>query len=321
VNTNAQHVVLNGISYELGNLLPIESLMDEGLQMETVSELLAKQLSSVSVIQRPMFDAIRDCIRQTLEASDLGAASIDTVIVVTESFEEIVSQEPAGAWNFKAMRDRVVELLRDLGIGGASLLCATFGGCTNMLQAIGLASDLVRGGTRKNVLIVAAEKCSTVESRIMQDAVALSGDGVATCIVGADASHKSNRYRIDGSSIVPIGAARTGGDKAALMLDMSRAAKSAAASCNSVSRREPCDYDWLVLGNYNRESSAIYSRILGFTPERTFTANLGRFGHISFDPLINLGALSSTGAAKSPDAAMLFFCGPTSCGALAVTAC
>jgi 3-oxoacyl-[acyl-carrier-protein] synthase III len=108
---------------------------------------------------------------------------------------------------------------------------------------------------------------------------------------------------------------------AALLLEMFRAMKDAAADCYDACRMQPGDFRWVVLGDYNRNTSLTYSKLLGFSPQRTFLQNVGRLGHIPFDPLINLADLAAGAGVKAKDAVLLFLCGPVSCGAMAVTAC
>jgi 3-oxoacyl-[acyl-carrier-protein] synthase III len=101
---------------------------------------------------------------------------------------------------------------------------------------------------------------------------------------------------------------------------MFRAMKSAAADTYEGCGRQPEEFRWLVLGDYNRLTRATYSRLLGFKPEATFLDNVGRMGHIPFDSLINLADLRTGGQVASGDSLLLFLCGPISCGSVALKA-
>jgi len=313
-------VLLSAIHYEVGTAVPVGRLLDDNVPIENINELLDKGVQAYSVMQRPLADALRDCTRRSLAEAGLSGDDIDTVILVTESFSELFSSKGESA-SFREVRNRTFDLFYDFGIRRAAIFCATYGGCTNLLQAALTAKALVQQGRARHVLIVAAERFADTGSRLMKEAVSIAGDGVAACVVSVAALGTSRAFTLDFISLAPYKNMQPGGDMANLLLEMFRALKNAAADCYEALHRQPRHYSWVVLGDYNRQTSLTYSKLLGFQPEKTFLDNVGRLGHIPFDPLINLADLAESRRVKSDDALLLFMCGPISCGALSVTAC
>lgn len=317
----SNNVVIRGISYRMGTVRAVQDLVGEGLSIEAVTELLEKGVKGFSVFDRPIADAVKECTVQSLSLAGISAAEIDTVILITESFSELfVETGRSLKGSFRDVRDQAFDLFYSLGIRNSSILCATYGGCTNFLQAILLAKALVSQGASRNVLLVAAEKFASTEARLMKEAVSIAGDGVAACVVNSDLSTGEGAYRIDYVSIAPYKNTQSGGDAASLLLEMFRAMKSAAADCYEACGRQPRDFKWVVLGDYNRQTSTIYGKLLGFPAENTFLENVGRFGHIPFDPLINICDLSKLTTLRPSDPILLFLCGPISCGPIALEA-
>lgn len=315
-----QNAVLHSIDYEPGIAVPVQCLIDQGISLEVVDDLLAKGVVAFSLIERPLAPVLRDCVQRSLDKAGLKGADIDTVILITESFGELFDSGEASRQTFRQIRNQTFELFYELGIHTASLFCATYGGCTNLLQAALMAKSIVQQGLGRHVLLVAAERFSSLDARLMQEAVSIAGDGVAACVVSAEAPGRS-AFRLDFVSMAPYKNLLPGADMAAMLLAMFRSMKNAAADCYDACKMQPGDFRWVVLGDYNRNTTLTYSKLLGFAPDRTFLKNVGRLGHIPFDPLINLADLATTGQVHRHDSVLLFLCGPVSCGAISVTVC
>lgn len=316
---SAKQAFLHSIDYAVGAAVPIASLADQGVAIETVDELLAKGVQAFSLLERPLDQVIGECVRASLDRAGLQGDAIDSVILVTESFAELFDGGQTDL-SFRQIRNRCFDLFYGLGITKASLLCATYGGCTNFLQASLMAKSMIQQGLGRHVLLVAAERFSTLASRLMDEAVSVAGDGVAACVVSAEAPAGS-AFRLDFIGLAPYKNIVPDADMAAKLLEMFRSMKHAAADCYDSCRMQPGDFRWVVLGDYNRSTTLTYSKLLGFPPERAFLDNVGRLGHIPFDPLINLADLHRSRQVSQCDAVLLFLCGPLSCGAVAATLC
>ena len=309
---------LHAIDYVAGTPVPVQSLADHGFPIETVDALLDKGVHSFAVLDQTLDIPLRACTRRALDKAGIGGDEIDAVILVTESFSSLF--ESGESESFRQIRNRAFTFFQEAGINKASLFCATYGGCTNFLQAALTARTLVQQGLSRHVLLVAAERFPTLASRLMDEAVSLAGDGVAACVISA-AAPADTGFRLDFVSLAPYRNMTPGADLATMLLEMFRSMKHAAADCYDACRMQPGDYRWIVLGDYNRNTTLTYSKLLGFPPERAFIENVGRYGHIPFDPLINLADLLGQGHAVPGDAVLLFLCGPVSCGAVSVTLC
>ncbi|OOO33546.1 UNVERIFIED_ORG: hypothetical protein BTE55_09820 [Rhizobium sophorae] len=314
-------VKLSGIAYELGDRCPVLDLVGDGITIDDVSELLERGVSGVAVLKQPLVEALSRCIERTLSSSGVPADDIDTVIVATESFATFFESDVRPDTDiFRLTRDRTFALFHDLGFHRATIQCTTYGGCTNFLQALVTAEALVLKGLSRNVLVVAAEKLGSSRSRFMNEAISLAGDGAAACLISARKDSGSGIFALKHVSAAPYKKYDINGDMAKLLLEMFRAIKSAAADCYDACNWQPSDFRWIILGDYNRPTSMTYGKLLGFPPERIFLKNVGQFGHIPFDPLINLADLSGEGLLSSIDKIFMFLCGPVSCGSVALEA-
>ncbi len=314
-----KNALLWAISYEIGTHKPVQHLINEGVSVEIVNELLENGVQGFSVLDRGLSEALRDCTFKTLTAAELSGEDVDTVIVVTESFSELFDGGSDASLSFKQVRNQTFDLFHELGIRRAAIFCVTYGGCMNLLQAAIMSKSLVQQGLSRNVLLVAAERCTSPKSRLMQGPVSIAGDGVAACLVSADVGGEDTAFKLDFISLAPYKNLKSGGNMASQVLEIFRAVKNAAADCYDARHMQPRDFRWVVLGDYNRNTSLSYAKLLGFPPERTFLQNVGRLGHIPFDPLINLADLARSQMVKRSDSVLMFLFGPVSCGAMSVS--
>ncbi|HEY0310969.1 MAG TPA: hypothetical protein VGC56_00590 [Allosphingosinicella sp.] len=285
--------------------------------METVDELLGRGVTGYSSFHGTLADAIAACTRETLGLAGLASDDIDVVILATESFFQLFdARHSQNSEGFREVRNASFDLFASLGINSASLFCATYGGCTNLLQALMLARAMVGSGLSRNVLIVAAERFGSIKSRLMDEAISIAGDGVATCIVNGDAA--PGGFVLDHVGTAPYRKFQADADMASRLLEMFRAMKNAAADCYDSCCRQPADFKWAILGDYNKLTTLTYAKLLGFPPERTFLDNVGKMGHIPFDPLISLRDLQEKNVLGPSESILLFLCGPISCGSIAL---
>ena len=314
-------VVVRAIRYEVGECVPLCDLVGDGLSLEDASQLLDQQIVGVSVLDRPLAHAMEACIRESVQSAGIAAEDIDTVIFATESFGALFEDDhPTAVGSFRNTRNRLFLLLQRLGICRASVLCATYGACTNLLHAFITAEALVTKGQSRNVLIVAGEKFGAPGSRLLTEAVSMAGDGAAACIVSSEAGPDDGAFRLAYVGTRPYKQVDTAGDSTKMLLEMFRAMRNAAADCYEACDLQPADFRWIVVGDYNTLTSVTHGKLLGFSPDRIFLKNVGQLGHIPFDPLINLANLTREELVATTDRVLLFLCGPLYCGAIALEA-
>jgi 3-oxoacyl-[acyl-carrier-protein] synthase III len=315
-------VVIKAIRYEVGECVPLCNLVGEGLSPENASQLLDQQIVGVSVLERPLVQAMEGCIRESLQSAGIAATDIDTVILATESFGTLFEDDgPSAVGQFRNTRNRLFLSLYRLGICRASVLCATYGACTNLLHAFITAEALVTKGLSRNVLIVAGEKFGPPGARFLPEAVSMAGDGAAACIVSSEARQEEDgAFRLAYVGTRPYKQVEAASDSTQMLLEMFRAMRNAAADCYEACHLQPADFRWIVPGDYNTLTSVTHGTLLGFSPDRIFLKNVGQLGHIPFDPLINLANLTREQLIAKTDRVLLFLCGPVYCGAIALEA-
>jgi len=312
-------VVIRAIRYEIGQCVPLCDLVGDGLSVEEAGQLLDQGIVGVSVLERPLAQAMEACIRESVQSAGISAEDIDAVVLATESFAALFEDDgPSTVGPFRNIRNRIFLFLYRLGIRKASVLCATYGACANLLQAVITAEALVGKGLSRNVLIVAGEKFGAPRARLMPEAGSMAGDGAAACIVSGEASQKEDAFRLAYVGLAPYQQVDATIDRNKMLLEMFRAMRNAAADCYEACHLQPEDFRWIVPGDYNTVTSVTHGKLLGFSPDRIFMKNVGQLGHIPFDPLINLANLTHERLIAKTDRVFLFLCGPVSCGAIAL---
>ena len=316
--TAGSGTALTGIRYQVGTLRPVQDLLDADVSIEKVNELLQKGVTGYSELEQFPAELLGTSICNSLDDAGVAPADIDAVIIISESFARLFDLGAQNGDMFRNVRNQSFDFLSELGINKASVFCASYGGCTNLLQAALLAQTLVEKGLSRNVLLVAAEKFASARARLMDEAISIAGDGIASCVVKSDATAAPGSFRLRHLSVAPYKKFQMEGDVPNLLLEMFRAMKNAAADCYDACGWQPDDFRWLVLGDYNRMTSITYGKLLGFPADRVFMENVGKMGHIPFDPLISLQNLYEQKRLVHGDPILLFLCGPVSCGSIVV---
>jgi 3-oxoacyl-[acyl-carrier-protein] synthase-3 len=114
-------------------------------------------------------DMAEAATREALTAAGLEASDIDAVIVATVTHPY---QTPAAA---PILADR-------LGIRGAAFDISA--ACAGYCHGISLASDMVRGGSSRHVLVVGVEKLSDFTDMTDRGSAFIFGDGAGAAVVG-----------------------------------------------------------------------------------------------------------------------------------------
>ncbi|SDP10071.1 3-oxoacyl-[acyl-carrier-protein] synthase-3 [Pedococcus dokdonensis] len=114
-------------------------------------------------------DMSEHATREALTAAGLEASDVDAVVVATVTHPY---QTPAAA---PILADR-------FGIRGAAFDISA--ACAGYCHAISLASDMVRGGSARHVLVVGVEKLSDFTDPTDRGSAFIFGDGAGAAIVG-----------------------------------------------------------------------------------------------------------------------------------------
>lgn len=317
-------VYLGGFAYRLGELHPI-TLPTGVTEPEDASRLLQERgVETFSWFRDELpSDVILDCLRETLLGVD--PAAVDTVLVVTESYADLFAAPLVdGETDFRARRNRLFDILNAAGLTGAPIFSITYGGSGNFFQGLYLARSLIDSGAAARILMLCADRHPAHVSRFMAAAIAMTGDGVASCLVSAAPMGEADEgagphYEIEHMGIKRFQPVDPPDAMGRLILEMYRSTKDVAADCYDELGLQPSDYDWLLLSNYNDTTTKVFGTLLGFSQEAVFGANAGRTGHVpACDPLINLSDLASQQRPADGSHLLLFANGPQSCGVVSL---
>ena len=139
---------------------------DEWIQQRTGIKTRRWAAPDVSVI-----DMSEDAAAKALAAAGLTGSDIDAVVLATVSHPY---QTPAAA----------AVLAHRLGATPAAAFDIS-AGCAGFCHGLALATDLVRGGTARNVMVVGAEKLSDFTDKHDRSTAFLFADGAGAVVVGA----------------------------------------------------------------------------------------------------------------------------------------
>lgn len=117
-----------------------------------------------------LLDMATTAAERALEAAGVAAADLGTVIVATSTH---VQHTPAAA-----------PLLADR-IGSRAAAFDVSAGCAGFCHALSVASDLVRGGNARYVLVVGVERLSTFMDPTDRGTAFIFADGAGAVVVGA----------------------------------------------------------------------------------------------------------------------------------------
>ncbi len=137
-----------------------------------------------------LFTLGAEAARRAVAASGLDPSEINCVIVATST-------------NFRQTPAAAPRIAKEAGIVGVPAFDVA-AGCAGFCHALGLASDMVRGGTARNVLVVGAEELSVTVNPKDRSTAFLFADGAGAVVVsgsdtvavgptvwGSDADHYS----------------------------------------------------------------------------------------------------------------------------------
>jgi len=322
MNTNELHpVYLCDISYEVGEICDVNDIKNDGETHESIELLKERGISNYSKLSDKLEDIILEQVITTLSKSNVKAEDIDGVMVVTESFSEIFDGTATrGDTVFRTMRNKLFASFSKIGIQKKVFLSSTFGGSGNFLNAMFIGFPLIQTGKLTNLLVVCADQNPNGVSRYMEEALAVAGDGVAVCLLTNAPRCSSTFQKIEYVGISPFSTSDEWESLGEAVLEMYRSTKFAAADCYEQTSRQPGEFDWLVMNNYNDTTMDIFSKLLGFSKDRTFSSNISRTGHIpACDILVNLKDLSkSSPGMKAGSKTMVYVNSPYACGAISL---
>ncbi|MBS0626515.1 MAG: ketoacyl-ACP synthase III [Verrucomicrobia bacterium] len=174
--------------------------------------------------------------------------------------------------------------------------------CTGYLYALSLAKAFVEAGTYKNILVVAAEKLSTITNYKDRSTCVLFGDGASACVVSSEGKGlaiQSVRLGSDGEQaellIMPAGGCRQPASAETIAEDKHyikmagnevfkhavRRMEAACKECLEAAKIGESEISWVVPHQANiRIIDAIAKRFQHLPPERVFKT-VQKYGNTS----------------------------------------
>jgi 3-oxoacyl-[acyl-carrier-protein] synthase III len=295
--------VITGLADRLGTPTPLAELAGRSLPAETVEQLLARgqRMCPIAPCELSLVCA---SVEASLAAAGLGPASVDRVLVTSESI--LVSGTKR---EHEAKRARLYSTMAELGLGHAPVVMLTFAGCGSAIAALEYATFLVDHGDASNVLVVAADRVLDERERVLPPVVSVVGDGVASCVVTGQAGNRDGPVLrwVRRRAFLEVAKFDRGTDFGPALVMLGRALASLAREIRATT--SVLDHARLVCNNYGLPTVRLFGRTLGVADDRVFTENVPRIGHLgSPDPLVNLATLPDF-----TDGVVVLATGPADC--------
>ncbi len=322
--TARSDVRLGGLAWALGEIVPIESILDDAAPADLLDRLVNNGFRTCSVADEPATKLGARSVAATLACDGIDASEIDAVIYSQASFGRDETgapllPEPRRRWG---MRDTVVDhVLRPNGL----LNCRLFGGIWlagsgNLASIWRLARSLVLVRGYRTVLCVTADAVprGRRQFRAMRDGIAVIGDGAASCIVSSDGP---GQYVLEGVGQVASPRLSGLGSRHALQkrVEIMSGIRTAAKRLYETTATDANAYRWLVTNNYARSTRNEFAQITGIGTERAYEGSVARVGHaLAADHVINLTELEATSPLDPDQRVLLLATGPLTWGASAV---
>lgn len=171
VNTGTNSAILSVGIYRATNVVPNSAIVekidstDEWIQQRTGIETRRFADKNISVVDMGTVAA-----KQALDRAGLSSEDIDVIILASITYPH---NTPSGASGIAANIGANKAAAFDLGAA-----------CAGFTYGVGLASDLIRGGTAKHVLVIGSEKISDFTNPTDRATAFIFADGAGAVVVG-----------------------------------------------------------------------------------------------------------------------------------------
>lgn len=264
-------VHLSGITYEVGNAMPIAQLTDPEIVQE-LPKLLAGGLLECRVSTESAVALGIRSGRTTLER--VANPVPDAVILSSDSLER--GSASTDVWN----------LLCGLGLPSVTAMAVTGNSCGTFAPALRTARNLIHAEGLSRVLVVTADVIER-HSRYQPHGNTVLSDGAAACMVSREPSGPG--FRVLGIA-TEVRADLAPHNRAILGARM--IAQAVAACMRQLEPQMPDldrGFDRLVTGNYSAPTMTFLATAAGMPAESTFAPHIAEFAHsFSADQLITL---------------------------------
>ncbi|MGY3621899.1 hypothetical protein [Bradyrhizobium sp. USDA 10063] len=167
---------ISSICYSVGQIRPIEALVELGIaDQNAIESLAARGIQNFCEDSRPAHDMCTSCIGDTLLESGLQPSDIGAVVL----------GHSMAKWDFKEEQS-LLAALASMGFSRTQIFGVSMQACTAANAALDLARLLVSSSSGpKNVLVIVFGK-DCEGNRLAPQAATLFSDGAVSCIVSSD---------------------------------------------------------------------------------------------------------------------------------------
>ncbi|KOG56335.1 hypothetical protein ADK76_19795 [Streptomyces griseoflavus] len=240
-----------------------------------------------------ILDLLGPAMRGALDASGTDPATVDTVLLATESL-------PADGPD----RNALTGSLTTLGLRRAYPLMLGLADCSTAITAFDIAASLVRSGASGTVLVVSGDLVRTVlpGGRVVLGGTAIAGDGAAAAVVSG------RRYGwelLGGARRIAHEAAEAAeaampGQRMAAQLAMYQGLFADLWAATGLTPRD-LGTGAVLPSNLARDALRTFLGEAGIAGAQVYLDNVPRIAHcLGSDPLINLADRTAGGGAPSP---------------------
>jgi 3-oxoacyl-[acyl-carrier-protein] synthase III len=308
--------IITALAYEIGELHPIHVAARKPSDEDAINTLKAIGHETFSRATVHVADLAAASMRKTLQRGDIAPRDVDAVVFGSESLWDV---SPAHQHDLFGFRNDMYAAISSAGVLNAYAVGCNFTCCANSVNAISLAADMVRSGEYQNVLVVIADRHPEERSRIMLPAVAILGDGAASCLVTSRPAPGFAIEHIVKQANMQAWNLDVERDFAQFLVLMAQALKKLGARMVERSGRSATAYQYLLTNNYSRSALRVFCHQLGYEQGSVYVKNIPRLGHAyACDLLMNLHDVDAQGSLQPGARLMALATGPVSCAMMDV---
>jgi 3-oxoacyl-[acyl-carrier-protein] synthase III len=307
---------LQAIGYSAACRRPVADLRDHE-PPELLAAILADDVASF--VQRDVTVAAMagEAITQTLGKARVSAASVDAVLICTESFWDAEGQP---SHSHEHLRDGIHRnVLIPAGLGGACIYANWMSACSNVSSSLSLARSLVLSGQHRNVMVVLSDRVQPGHSRIVRDGLGLMSDVSTAFLV----TRGGPGYRIRHVVILPTLPRLTSdsASKLALSQMLRAAARRLKAAIHEITGESLDDYPVVLPDHVHSALVTLVADGLGIRRQQLSSPAKRDFAHtFSADTLLALSTLDNLRPIHPGDRVGLLNIGPWSLGVVMLEA-
>ncbi|MEH2193504.1 MAG: 3-oxoacyl-[acyl-carrier-protein] synthase III C-terminal domain-containing protein [Nostoc sp.] len=303
-------VYMTALGYHLGDSCPISEIKELTIkpEEEILETLLEVGLENYAKTRLSPLEIAKKSIEITLNKASIKSGDIDALVYVTSSF-----------WNpsFSSTKE-ISRLIYEVDLNNAYPVGVFFSECSSMLTAIRIASNFIKAGEWKNVLVVSSDTISDNDTRIIPPNTSISSDAAASCIL---TSEREEGFEV----LYTTQQIDTAMPDIFTLEDMEEIEQYLKASDQGMKeildktmkdmRMNPKDFQKIITMNLNSSVSQTVCKYLDVEIEKIFQDNIPRFAHaLASDILINLCDFSSNYATESGNFLLLMAMGTNTWG-------